>query len=145
MQDLLLFLIWSLCHAVAVLPKRMVLLHFAQMTISAVNVGWKCHKAHEEMSFSIWTGSTSGLDQTLYLRHGIAAVLTFSMQLCAGPAAAVSSSLAAAALCSLYCDQSAIACLLGPHYVVSVDGSGYWQCKFLLCNHSSLVCMAGKL
>ena len=113
------------------------LLHLAQMTIDAVNGGWKCHQEHKEM--------TCRLDQTLYSRHGIAAVLTCSIQLCAGPTAAVSSPTAAAALCSLYCDQSAIACLLVPHYVVSVDGSGYWQCKLLLCNHSSLVCMAGKL
>ncbi len=85
------------------------------------------------------------MKQTFYLRQNIAAVLTFTVPLCAGPSAAVSSPAAAAALCSLYCNQSAIACLLGPHHVVSVDGSGYWQCKLLLCNHSSLVCMAGKL
>ena len=85
------------------------------------------------------------MKQSFYLRHGIAAVLTFTMPLCAGPAALVSPPPAAAALCSLHCNQSVVACLLGPHYVVSVDGSGYWQRKFLLCNHSSLVCMAGKL
>lgn len=58
MQDLLLFLIWALCHAIAVLPKHTMLLHFAQMTINAVNFGWTCHQAHEEMSFSVWTGLT---------------------------------------------------------------------------------------
>ncbi len=57
-QDLLLFLTWSLCHAVAVLPKHMMLLHSAQMAIDAVNFGWKRHQAHQEMSFSICIGPT---------------------------------------------------------------------------------------
>ncbi len=53
MQDLL--LTWSLCHAVAVLPKHMMLLHSAHMTIDAVSFGCKCHQAHQER---IWTGPT---------------------------------------------------------------------------------------
>jgi len=141
MQHLLLLLTWSLCSCSASKAHNADAFTTYDNQHCQICLEILSNTSRDELQHLDWTS----VKQTLYLRQHIAAVLTFTVPLCAGPAAAVSSPAAAAALCSLYCNQSAVACLLGPHYVVSVDGSGYWQCKFLLRNHSSLVCMAGKL